>query len=190
MDPISLSIAAVGLGLKLYGGLSQSSAASQETKLSQQNIVDEEGVERQKQQQMEMSAYRSQLQDSRNTQRARAMGIQAAVSGGAQYGSGMAGGTADTENQGLFNGEGVRNNLQIGRNIFGLDQKISDNNYQIAGLKGQEATDAGWSSLGGALMQGAGTMSNLSKVGSGGFGIGSMFMGGGSPTGYGSGNSN
>jgi hypothetical protein len=187
LDPITATVGAIGLGLKLFGGFGQSGAAKQEAQLSGQNASLQGQVNDQRRQQMELSAYRSQLEDIRNTQRARAAGINAAVAGGAQYGSGLAGGTADTENQGLFNLQGVQQNLQIGRNIFGLDSKISANNVQIANLKGTEATDAGWASLGGSLMQGAGTISNLSKFGSGsggGWGFGSLFMGGGSPSGY------
>lgn len=190
MDPVTATIGLVGLGLKIFGGFGQSGAASKEASLSANNASLEGSVNAQRAQQMELSAYRGQLEDVRNTQRARAMGINSAVSGGAQYGSGLAGGTADTESQGTFNEQGISQNLQIGRNIFGLDSQISSNNVQIANLKGTEATDSGWASLGGALMSGAGTLGSLGKNltgGGGGFGIGSMFMGGGSPTGYGSG---
>lgn len=188
MDPVTGTIAAIGLGLKLFGGMNASKDASQEAQLSGQNAGYEGQINDQRAQQMELSAYRGQLQDIRNTQRARAMGINAAVNQGAQYGSGMQGGIADVENQGNFNLQGITQNLQIGRNIFGLDSKISQNNVGIANLKGNEATAQGEASLGGSILSSAGTLGTLTKTAAAGFGnMGGMFMGGGSPSGYGNG---
>lgn len=163
MDPVTIGVAAVGLGLKIFGGMGASSDAKQISQLSQQNSIYENGVNQQRQQAMELSARRQQMENYRNTQRARAMGIASSVSQGAQLGSGMQGGQAQAADQGAFNDLGITQNLQIGRNIFGLDAKISQNNAQIAGLKGQEATNQGWASLGGSLMSASGTIGNIGK---------------------------
>lgn len=188
MDPVTGTIAAIGLGLKLFGGMEASNTASQEAQVSAQNAQYEGQENDQRKQQMELSAYRGQLQDIRNTQRARAMGINAAVNQGAQYGSGLQGGIASTESQGMFNVQGINQNLEIGKNIFGIDSKISANNVQLAGLKGQEASEQGIASMGGSILSSAGTLGTLTKTAAAGFGnMGGMFMGGGSPSGYGNG---
>jgi cell division protein FtsL len=187
MDPITLGISAVGLGMKLYGGFSaaddQKAIAESEKKIAGL----EQNVNAQKQQAMELSARRQQMEIFRNTQRARAQGLQAAVSQGAQYGSGMPGGQAATLNQGLFNALGVTQNLEFGRNIFGIDSQISSEKMKISDEKSQLAEDQGWSNLGSSLMGSAGTFGNVAGAAKGGFqslNLGSMFMGGGSPSGY------
>ncbi len=185
MDPITLGIGAVGLGLKLFGSLSASSDANKISQVEQQKFGVEQQVNDQRQQAMNLSARRQQLEIFRNTQRARAQGLNAAVQQGAQFGSGFAGGQASTQSQGLFNSLGVSQNQQIGNNIFGLDSRISGLNSQEAGLKGQMATDQGWSSLGGSILSSAGTLGGIAKSAGGAFGnIGGAFMGGGSPSGY------
>lgn len=187
MDPITLGISAVGLGLSLWGQSKASEDAAQVAQLERQKFGVEQQVNAQRQQQMELSARRQQLEIFRNTQRARAMGLNAAVNQGAQYGSGLAGGQASTTSQGLFNSQGVNQNLQIGRNIFGLNDKISSLNMQESTVKGKQAEDQGWASLGGSILSNAGTIGNLGKFGATSFGnlnLGNMFMGGGSPSGY------
>lgn len=184
MDPITLGISAVGLGLKLAGGFGAAGNASQIASLSSANAGLAGQVNQQRQQAMELSARRQQLEMYRNTQRARAMGLNSAVSQGAQFGSGLPGGQASTTAQGAFNVQGVNQNLQIGQNIFGLEGKESTNNMQIASLKGSMATNEGWASLGGSLLSSAGTIGQMGKSASGMFGnIGNLFMGGGSPSG-------
>lgn len=188
MDPLTLGIGAIGLGLKLFGGSQASGDASQIASYSAQNAVLEGQVNNQKQIAMNLSAHRQVLEDFRNTQRARAQGLNAAVNQGAQFGSGLAGGQATTTNQGLFNAQGVNQNLQVGNSIFGYDAQESNNNVQIANLKGQQSTAEGLSNLGGSLFSAAGTIGKMGQSVTGGSNnLGSFFMGGGSPSGYGSG---
>jgi hypothetical protein len=86
----------------------------------------------------------------------------------------------------LFNIAGVSQNLQIGENIFGINNDISNKKIQLSSIQGSMATDQAWSSLGGALVKAGPTIGGLSKDAGAGFGkIGGMFMGGGSPSGYG-----
>ena len=177
MDPISVGLQAVGMGMKLYGAFSGASSssqfASQYNAAEQQKFGLEKQVNQQRQQAMELSARRQQLETYRNTQRARAMGLNAAVNQGAQFGSGLAGGQAATTSQGNFNMMGINQNLEIGRNIFGLDNQITDINAKESILKanyqGQQAQDQAWSQLGGSIMGSAGGISNIAGA------TGSMF---------------
>lgn len=177
MDPISLTLGVVGLGASLFGGIGQANAAHQEAQLEQQKAAvsaNTAGLEMQqdtvRQQAMELSARRSQLENLRNTQRARAMAVQAGVSQGAQYGSGVAGGVASTESQGVYGAVGINQSLQSGEQMFGLNKQIDFNKIAMAQLGGAEAavsgnatTSAGISSLGGALLKTAPTIGNMTK---------------------------
>jgi len=208
VDPISLTLGVVGLGMSLFGGIGQANAARQTSQLEQQKAAISENtasLEMQqnnvRQQAMELSGRRSQLETVRTAQRARAMAVQSGVSQGAQYGSGVAGGTAQTTGEEMYGLQGISQSLQSGRQMFGLDSSIDLNKIRIAMIGGQEAqisgnaaTDAGIASLGGALLKAGPTIGNIFgggntslNGGNGGFGIGSLFMGGFSPTGYGSG---
>jgi|SRR6185312_528257 len=180
MDPISLTLGIVGLGTSLFGGFSGASAskqyAQQSAALSQQITQNELQQNAVRQQAMEMSARRNQLEVLRNTQRARAQGLNAAVNQGAQYGSGTAGGLAEVTNEGAFGVQGVRNELQLGESMFGLTNSLTGLRGQFAQLQSQyqstEATDQGIASLGGALMKSGPMIGNLMG---GGKGMGNLF---------------
>lgn len=192
MDPISLAIGAVGLGMQIFGGLSgaaNTKASSQAmTAVSLDEAHQEQAISDQKQQAMEIAGRRQQLEIMRTSQRARANAVQSATSQGAQFGSGLQGGLAQVQDQSTFNMEGVQQALMTGRNIAGLNSNISQDRYSMLNLQNtatqNNATDQGYSSLGGALLKSGPVIGQLSK-GFGGAGIGNLFMGGGSPTGIG-----
>ena len=154
--------------MSIFGGMSQSKTAGEESKVAQDEAKQEQSINNLKQQQMEIEGRRSQIENIRNVQRARAMGLEAATTQGAQYGSGLQGGLASVTNQGLFNMQGVEQGLAIGRGINTYNQNISQDKIQMASLKGQEATNAAWSSLGGALIKAGPVIGSFAK----GFGSG------------------
>jgi hypothetical protein len=160
-DAIELGIGAVGLGMQVFGAFGASNTAKEEAKVSKDEALHEQNINDLKTQQMELEGRRSLLQTFRNTQRAVAMGINSAVNQGSQFGSGLLGGIADTQNQGNFNALGINQALSIGRNINTENQGISQDRMKMADLKGQEATSNAWQSLGGALMKSGGTIGNL-----------------------------
>lgn len=165
MDPITIGLAAVGLGLQLFGGAKQAEEAQKQQQI-QRNIQGlEVGVNAQRKQAMELSASRQQLENIRNVQRARAQGMSAAVNQGAQFGSGIQGGQAQAQSMGAWNNLGITQNLEIGRNIFGLNDQISAQKTQLSQSQSASATDAGWATLGGALVKNSGTISNIAGFG-------------------------
>lgn len=201
MDPISLTLGVVGLGMSLFGGMGQASSAHEKAGLEQQKAglsAENAGYEGQQNEirrsSMEMANRRSQLENFRTTQRQRAMAVQAGVNQGAQQGTGLAGGLAEVTSEGNYGLAGLQSSLTFGRGMFDLDSKISANRIQMARLGGQEAqTDAtsatygGIASMGGSLMKFGPTVGNIFK-GGGTSGGGFNFMfGGGSPSGYGTG---
>lgn len=159
---VSAGLSLVGVGLSLFGGNEQANIAKQEAQVSQDEIAQEQKVNDQRQQAMELSAHRQQLEIVRNTQRQRALGLASATSKGAQYGSGMPGGQADTTNQGVFAFQGVSQNLQIGENIFGLDKLISGDKSQMSALQGQMAEAGNYAAYGAAVSKSADPLGRLS----------------------------
>lgn len=188
MDPISaltMATQVVGLGMSIFGGTSAASDAKQAANI-QSNIAGlQGGLEDQRHIAMELSAHRQQLEILRNNQRARSQAMNNATNQGAQFGSGIQGGLAQIEDQGLFNLAGVNQNLQIGEAQFDINKQITGQKQQLAQVQGQMATDQGIASLGGAITK-AGPM--VGAIG-GSFGNikipGGWVMGGGSPSGYG-----
>lgn len=171
MDPftaISAISGGVGLGMKIFGMDSASKAASAAYGIESNITGLQQQVNNQKQQQMELSARRGQLENFRNAQRLRAQGTNAAVNQGAQFGSGLQGSLAQNTSQSLFNSQGINQNLEIGRNIFGLNNQISSQNLALSKVKSDMSTDQGWANLGGSLMQSSGSIGNVAGAAWGG----------------------
>lgn len=155
MDPISLAIGAVGLGMQIFGSAKSSSDASkyneqenaligkenavsaQQTANAQDQARQEQSISDQKQQAMEVAGRRQQLEIVRTNQRQRAAAIQAGTNQGAQFGSGLQGGLAQIDNESAFNLTGVNSSLMTGRAIAGFNQNITNDRIAGAGLQGQ-----------------------------------------------------
>lgn len=186
MDPLTVGLQAVGLGMQIFGAFGASSKAHEAAGINIGIAGDEQQINEQKRMQMEMSARRQQMEVMRNAQRARAQGTAAAVNQGANLGSGLQGGLAQINDQGNFNLQGINNNLAIGENIFDINKDISGKKMQLANVQADQATDTALMSLGGSVVSNAGTIGNIGKFAGGGFNAGSL-MGGGTPSGYGRG---
>lgn len=172
MEPISMGL---GLGLAAIGTVGSISSAKQEAGISQQEAAVSGDIAAQqmaqnglRQQQMELTAKRSQMEVMRNAQRARAMAVQSGVSQGASFGSGVAGGVADATNRGNYNLLGIGQNLSLGRQNFGLENNISQDKLKMATLQSQMASAQGdaamWqglTSMGGSLLKAGPTLGNL-----------------------------
>lgn len=170
MDPISAGLAVVGFGMQAYGAFSGANTAKQAAQVKQNIAAEEQKLNQQRRLQMELSARREQLQIYRNNQRLRAQATQAAVNQGASMGSGLQGGLAGVTAGSAFNLQGVTQNLEIGRNMFAINDRISGFKQQLASLEGDAAEAAGWASLGGSLMKNSGTIGQLSQNAFAGFG--------------------
>lgn len=163
MDPLTLGIGAIGLGLSAVGKFKASEDAGQMNALEKQQAGFEMAINGQKRQQMELNGRRSLLETFRNTQRLRAQAVQSGVSQGAQFGSGLAGGTAQVTAQGNYNAMNINQNLDIGRNIFGLNDQISGVKMKMSDVKTSLANDQAISSLGGAVLGSAGKIGDLAS---------------------------
>ena len=163
MDPISLAIGAVGLGMQIFGGMGQARASEEAARISADEAKQEQGINAQKQQAMELSGRRQQMEITRNAQRARAMAVQSATTQGAQFGSGLQGGLAEVTDQSLFNLVGVNSALETGRNINQYNNAITQDKYAMAKAQSSGAQDAGYASLGGALLKSGPIIGQISQ---------------------------
>src|SRR6266446_5197478 len=137
-NPVSIGLGLAGLAMQVFGGLGAADVSKQQARISAQvagvsgEIAgDELQIQAQKQQQMQLEANRMQLQNFRNVQQARARSLASATTQGAEFGSGLEGGLASASDQGNVNALGINQNLEIGRNIFGIDTDISQKKIQI-----------------------------------------------------------
>lgn len=156
--------------MSAFAGFSAADKANQASQINMQIGGDEQKINNQKRMQMELEASRSQLQNMRNAQRLRAQATAAATNQGATFGSGLYGGLSEITGTENTNRTSINQNLGIGRNIFGLNDDISQKKIQLAGVQGDMATDQAWASLGGAIVGNSGTIGNIFG---GGFGGGS-----------------
>lgn len=181
MNPVSDLTAItqlIGFGTSLFGGISAADDAKKAAQI-QSNIAGDEGqLEDQRHTAMQLQASRQSTEILRANQRARSTAINNATGQGAQFGSGLQGGLAQVQDEGLFNLAGVNQNLQIGNAMFDINKDITKQKQQLALVQGQSATDQGIASLGGALVKAGPTIGNL-----GGTAINNLgSMGGGSST--------
>src|SRR5690349_12770116 len=108
--------AAEGAQRQVEGAAAQNVATKAITGLEQQ-------TEAQRFAAMELDARRQSLEAIRQGQRARALGLTAATQQGAGFGSGLQGGYGQISGQTNQNLLGVGQNLEIGRNIFGINSQ-------------------------------------------------------------------
>lgn len=165
---VGAALGAVGLGMQVFGGMGQAAQASKISQYSQDEAKQEEGINNAKQQAMYLNAQRTQMQNIRNGQLARANGVNAAVNQGAQFGSGLQGGQAQATDQTLFNMSGVNSALQTGAQINNFNTQIDQDKILTAQAQGTSATDQGIASLGGAVMK-AGPVIGAFGASAGGF---------------------
>lgn len=163
MNPLTIGLQAVGLGMQIFGAARASADAHQAADINKGIAGDEQQINEQKRIQMEMSSRRQQLEIMRNAQRARAQGTAAAVNQGASLGSGLQGALAQNTNQQYFNSQGVSNNLAIGENIFNTNNDISKKKMQLADVQANQATNTSLMSLGGSMVSNAGTIGNIGR---------------------------
>lgn len=162
MEFVEMGMMAGGLAMQLLGS-NKAATASNSYYKTQADIAGLEGkVNDQRKMAMEVDARRRQLEVVRNNQKARAMSETTATNQGAAFGSGLQGAYGGIGGQSGTNFLGVNQNLEIGRNIFGLDTQISQDRVAAAGYQGDQASGQALSQLGGSIMGAAGKVGNMS----------------------------
>lgn len=161
-DPLTFGVGtAVGLGLQAYGMSQSMAGASAYNQAAVAEIGAEEKVQGLHEQFMELDSRRKQLENLRNTQKARAMAVAAGASQGASFSSGVAGGEAQVMGHGAFGASGLAQSLMIGRGIYQQDLNIDKQRIAMSNANLQMQYGSGMSSLGQSIMGGAGPLSQL-----------------------------
>lgn len=164
MEPFStVLMAGAGIALQGFGMASSYDAAKRQTAAQRQQIEAEKKIEAQKRQAMELSNRRQQVENFRNAQRMRAVALTNATSQGASSGSGLQGGYGQIANQANWNALGMSQNLEIGRNIFGLNSQISDQKISMAEAQRDMQFGNSLTQLGGQLVNSAGAFGKLAS---------------------------
>jgi hypothetical protein len=159
------------------GTVMQMQASKKASEAQQQEIALQRKVEEERRKQMELEARRKQLEIIRQQQRARSMALATTTAQGASFGSGLPGAYGQIAGVSGFNMQGVNQNLEIGRNIFGFNSQISDARMAYADAQGMQATGMGISSLGNMMFKNIGTIGSMMGPGTSSSGV--------SPTSYG-----
>jgi len=153
-----------GLGLQAIGAGISTSAASDINKAQKQQIQLEQQVEQQRKIQMENESRRMKLENLRKVQQAQSMGMVAGSNQGALFGTGFQGGQQQASSQGMWNEQGMNQNLQTGENIFGINSQISQQKILQANAGQQAQLGSAITSFGGSLM---GSVNAFGRVASG-----------------------
>ena len=151
--PLVAGAAIVGAGLTAVGGIGAAKSAKRQAQIQQQMIQTEMQIEAQRRQAMEIDAARKRLEAIRAGQFARSMALTTATSQGAGGGSGLQGAFGGVSGQTGFNLLGIFQNLEIGRNIFDLNQQLSQQKIALAGEQAKGAKAGAIASLGGSIMK-------------------------------------
>lgn len=151
----------VALGFQAYGAYEQGQGADKYTNAEKTKINLEQQVEEQRRKAMELDASRKQIENIRQVQKATALARVAAVGGGSELGSGLAGGKAQIAGQGAWNALGIQQNLQIGETTFDLNAQIGQQKIVQAEANKQIQEGQAWSKLGGQIGQSAKPLANI-----------------------------
>lgn len=147
-----LGAEAGGLGLSLFGAFSQANTAKEESDVSIQKAQIEQQQNQVKWNQAQMGLRRSNLQVLRNDQQSRSIALTNAVSGtgttkSSEYG-GALGQISGETNTGL---QGLQQSYDFGLQQKNLNDQLSQNEIQMAGLESKKASQSIFSSLGSGL---------------------------------------
>jgi len=163
MDPLTLGVGAVSLGLSLFGAFDKYQGAQAQTSAEIAKVGLEEKQDAVRRQAMELSSRRMSLENARKVQQAQSATTAGATAAGAQFGSGLSGATAGESGQGNVNELATMQNLLQGRQMFDLNAQINEQKIKYFQGGGQMNEGAGLSSLGQMLSQNQGTINSFGK---------------------------
>lgn len=143
----------IGAGFDIYGAITGMQAANQAYGEQQQMTATEVAMNNLRQQAMQLDAGRKTIQVARETQLAKARGEAAAVNQGGSVmtgnaSTGFSGGQAQATSAGAYNTLGINQDLQIGNQLFGLQNTLTMQQLALAGYQSQENNAKGWMSIG------------------------------------------
>jgi hypothetical protein len=160
--PLVAAAAVVGVGSQIVGGYMSSSAAKAQAR-AQAEIARLEGeVEKQRFQAMKLDSRRRTLEEFRKAQMAQSLSIATGRAQNVGAGSSVYGGaTGQISGESGTNILGLGQNLEIGENVFALNQQISTQKQAVAKYGGKIATGQAISSVGSSITSSLGSFGKL-----------------------------
>jgi hypothetical protein len=160
--PALSTIAAVGgLAATAIGSGLQFEGASAAAKASQEGIQAQQKAEALRMQAMELDASRKRREMVRMGIVAQGNAVATASNQGALFSSGLEGSKASITEQTAFNLQGVNQNLEIGRNLFGANQDLLKAKSAESSAQATTALGGGIAGLGKSL---ATNVSSIDRV--------------------------
>lgn len=156
--------AAVGIASGIAGTATSIVGASAQGDAQQQMLGIQAKEQQQRQNLFEIEQQRKRVEDLRNAQTASSTARSRAVNQGAQFGSGLLGGLAQVQGESNYNLLGIQQNTQIGENMFGLDQQLTQAKIASAQASTMQSIGGSLTSFGGAVVN---SMGNIGKLTSG-----------------------
>lgn len=111
---------------------------------------------------MEVESRRRQLETIRQGQIAKSQSTAVATAQNAQLGSGLQGGIAQVSGEQNFNLLGLNQNLDLGKEMASVNNRISQDRMSLASAQGLAGWGAGFSGFGNTLTANAGAITRLS----------------------------
>lgn len=158
---LNIGLSILGLGLSGAGSLFGASESKKQNQIQQAIYAQEQQANLVRQKAMQLSAHRQNIENIRNVQRQAALATATATNQGAQFGSGLAGGLGQIQAQGAWNAQGINQNLEMGEQMFSINNNISGLKQQLSQSQSNSATYAGLSSFGNSLFGSANTLGNI-----------------------------
>lgn len=151
----AVGLSVIGAGISMFGASSANSAQKNIAKLEMQ-------AEEQRKKAMELDASRRRMEVLRAGQQASSLAVSRAANQGASSSTGIFGGLAQIAGRTGFNTLGIDQNLMIGRNMFGINQKISQQKMELADAQMWSSIGSSISGVGSSIMGNLGGISRLS----------------------------
>jgi hypothetical protein len=129
-------------------------------------------INKQRHQEMILTAQRQQMQNIRNMQMARSMAVSSATNQGAQFGTGLQGGEAQIADQGANNMLDLNQNVRLANKVYSDQNQIDYFRMGISQLNSQIADDQGQMAMYGAIGQAAGPIGRIGANFFGGMKVG------------------
>lgn len=160
---ITGAIAAVGVGSAIAGTATSMFGASEQNAAQQQMIAIQSKEQKQRQNLFEIQQQRQTVENLRNAQKAGSQARTNAVAQGAQFGSGLLGGLEEIQGESNYNVLGIRQNTQIGENLYSLDQQLTQAKIASANAATTQQIGGSLTSLGGTLISSMGEIGKLTS---------------------------
>lgn len=163
MDPVTLSLTAISVGLSAFGMFEKYSGEKAQEATQEKMIKTEQQQNDLRQRMMNLAASRERMELLRNAQRARSLALAGAARSGAQFGSGLQGGFGQISGATNVQGEKITQDTEAGNLMFGLQNTLSQEKIEYAKEGGTVNLGQGLMDIGQSIGKNSSQLTDLSK---------------------------